>query len=203
MHWRYYTAPLAQEFWLLLSVLDDMARRWERIKSDQGGPSSIFSRFSDLLRTIHHKCELDPTYRHTKMEPLYANEFAVCRSQSRHWISPETLVACLDHARSELNVRPPEQSQPVSRFSNVHLMQGSDTTTAQYGGLGRISRQSSISSPVSPSDPNVGDSLLATVETLLDPSFTSADRVVSFDDLISNGMSEAPMSWDFAQDSWP
>ncbi|KAJ4300858.1 hypothetical protein N0V90_002946 [Kalmusia sp. IMI 367209] len=196
LQWRYYLTPIASEFWLLLQSLDDMARRWQPYTtSDEMRAGNLFSRFAERLRTIHARCELDPTFRIDRTEPLYQDTTNSGPQSSRHWIQPSELALHIEKMRSAMNLAATPQTVARNTTSSQDIDAHND------GSQARISVQPGMTwDPMASMEPSVDeDNLLAISQALMGPDFTGLDRIVSFDEMMLGGISETPMNWDFGQ----
>jgi hypothetical protein len=155
--------------------------------------TSIFARFAGRLRTIHAKCNLEPLYRVDRAEPLFEDMTATPNVRVRHWYTPRDLATCIEQSRPEINTTSNGQRQ---------VLVGHNITQSQQDNI--VDRESSVFQnqvnvpwgAVSLGDTNQEDEgLLAISQSLLDPDFTSMDRIVSFEDMMVENISEA---WDFS-----
>ncbi|KAL5317990.1 hypothetical protein ACEPPN_015094 [Leptodophora sp. 'Broadleaf-Isolate-01'] len=233
-HWRYHSAPLAQEFWLLVCSLDDMSRRWQQTptpaaesRTKQRPTACIFSRFAERLRAVHARCELDPSYRIDKTEPLYEAKLEATSRRptatALHCIVPEelpTYIAQKSKSASAAasgktgpplppvivgNNNPPfplvEGERTTISHSHSHESRDLDSRynadTQQWGGRGGMANN--VQPQPQPEDEEEGlneaADLLAISQALTVQDFTSMDRIVSFDEMMLSGISEA-MNWD-------
>ncbi|OLN86378.1 putative transcriptional regulatory protein C1683.13c-like protein 2 [Colletotrichum chlorophyti] len=63
LQWRYESeAALATEFWTLIQILDEMARRWAGPHSLQPARDNLAGKYSRKLTEMHSRCREDPTY---------------------------------------------------------------------------------------------------------------------------------------------
>lgn len=195
VQWRHHGAQLSSAFWLLLESLDTMAVRWAAHReAGQLRLASIFSRFTGRLRTIHANCNLDHSYRIDRSESLYETVALAEKERVRHWVSPNDLASCLEQNRTEIGSTRREQA-PVQEAHDGGSLQRDEVTNPSTLAF---SNQADM-----PWDPmnlsRLGDggsdngSLLAISQSLLDPDFTSMDRIVSFDEMMLGNISE---TWD-------
>jgi len=195
VQWSHHRTQLSSVFWLLLESLDTMAARWAAHReAGQMRLVSIFSRFAGRLRTIHANCNLDLSYRIDRSEPLYEIVASASKKRVRHWVSPNDLASCLEQNRTEIGSARQGQTPIQVSHDSASLQQDEMTNCPDLA----FSNQADM-----PWDPmnlsQLGDggsdngSLLAISQSLLDPDFTSMDRIVSFDEMMLGNISE---TWD-------
>jgi hypothetical protein len=158
--------------------------------------TSIFARFAGRLRTIHARCNLEPLYRVDRVEPLFEDMTATPNVRVRHWYTPRDLATCIEQSRPEINttstgqrqelvghkIAKSQQDKPFDRDSSVFQTQVNDPWSAvDVESLGGTNQED--------------EDLLAISQSLLDPDFASMDRIVSFEDMMVENISEA---WDFS-----
>ncbi|KAF2021570.1 hypothetical protein BU24DRAFT_338313 [Aaosphaeria arxii CBS 175.79] len=193
LYWRSFAGPIAPQFALLLQNLDDMHRRVQlRHRVDTLGPVSIFSRLSGRLRTIHARCESDPSYEIDRTEALYGRSSTRCEKPQRHWLPPDGLRVYLEQSRAGLNLTTPEliRSYPATLNSvpapGAPIPGFGDTTEFQWNLADN------------PKDMSTGlnaDSNISEIsQSLMGDDFMNMDRIVSFDDMF-NCASETSMDW--------
>ncbi|GJD04849.1 hypothetical protein ColKHC_13674 [Colletotrichum higginsianum] len=62
VHWRYYDAELAPEFWILVDSMEEMARRWVGPVLREKNGRCLAGKYAAQLRELHRKCEADPRF---------------------------------------------------------------------------------------------------------------------------------------------
>ncbi|KAH4181953.1 hypothetical protein HBI81_217930 [Parastagonospora nodorum] len=195
IQWRHHRTQLSPAFWLLLESLDTMGARWAAHReAGQLRLTSIFSRFAGRLRTMHANCNLDSSYRIDLSEPLYENVPSTSKTRVRHWVSPNDLVSCLEQNRTEVGSTRQEQAPAQVVHDGAPLQQDEMPNRPNLA----FSNQADMPwDPMNLSQLGEGGSdngsLLAISQSLLDPDFTSMDRIVSFDEMMLGNISE---TWD-------
>ncbi|KAJ5724969.1 uncharacterized protein N7483_006326 [Penicillium malachiteum] len=63
VHWRYYSVPLASEFFTLISSLQNMARRWVGILSEKSPNTCLPGSYAIRLKMVYKKSQRDPSFR--------------------------------------------------------------------------------------------------------------------------------------------
>jgi hypothetical protein len=168
-----------------------MAVRWAAHREPgQFLITSLFSRFSGHLRTIHANHNLDPSYQIDRSEPLYKHVPGTSIARVRHWASATDLAACLEQSRPEVRttragleqapVPPQQQEKVLNRHQPAFYGQPNMTWDAMH-----------VRQLAEEGRDDCG--LLAISQSLLDPDFTTMDRIVSFDEMMLGNISE---TWD-------
>jgi hypothetical protein len=158
--------------------------------------TSIFARFAGRLRTIQAKCNLEPSYRVDRAEPLFEDVAATPSARVRHWYTPRDLATCLEQSRPEINTTSTGQRQVLVADNIGQPRQDNiaDRDSSVFHNQVDVPWSAMDVEPLDGTDQE-DEGLLAISQSLLDPDFTSMDRIVSFEDMMVENMSEA---WDFS-----
>ncbi|KAH7078718.1 fungal-specific transcription factor domain-containing protein [Paraphoma chrysanthemicola] len=191
VHSRENDTPLAQAFWHLLESLDTMALRWAT--PSQLMSTSLFSTFADRIRTIHANCEMDLSYKIDRSEPLQVRIPASSVASARQWWSKHQQATYVQQHSSEFDAASHTQTKHavaqdanISRQNDALETQNSvfaDPTDAPWGPINVVGAAAE--------NGNYED-LLAISQSLLDPDFTSMNRIVSFEDMM---LGDIPETW--------
>ncbi|KAK2060415.1 hypothetical protein LY76DRAFT_682747 [Colletotrichum caudatum] len=192
VHWRYYDAELAPEFWILVESLEEMARRWVGPALREKHGHCLAGKYSAQLCDLHRKCEADPQFN--------VDVLGYSSGISSQGCSPAARTPAFTHqqgnalfAQHSKKTAPPASSSPTAPnrtmavsqprpppiFTNQHppgqLRQGS-----MVGPIG-----SSLPMPgFTPRDSDAPDELSAISHMLMDQRFIEMDRIISFDDMM-------------------
>ncbi|KAH7385142.1 fungal-specific transcription factor domain-containing protein, partial [Cadophora sp. MPI-SDFR-AT-0126] len=188
-HWRYFAAPLAQEFWSLVYCLDDMASRWQTPTEmpQEKQSTSLFSRFAECLRDKHSRCEFDPSYQVGKAMPLQEYTPEASGSYTRHFISPDELPAFVKK-RSQLSfvVSSNVASMPSIRDNSlVEVLR-----TPNHQERGNLDHRPNIPWNAVPAyveplnESLIEEDLLGIPGVFTFQDFTGMDRIVNFDEMM-------------------
>jgi hypothetical protein len=168
-----------------------MASRWATCRElGQLRPTSLFSRFAGRLRTIHANCTLDLSFQIDRSEPLYKHIPSDRNVRARHWVSPNDLEACLEQTRSDLTTSLHTSHDTIAIGQNNI----DDNRASAFEPQLNAPWDEMDVGQVAEGDQDHGD-LLAISQSLLDPEFSSMDRIISFDDMM---LGNIPESWNLS-----
>jgi hypothetical protein len=178
----------------MVQSLDDMGRRSEPfILPNETHTTNLFHHFADRLRSMQAQCELEPSFQIDRQEAICEISHSSTRSYPRHWMTPSELVAYME--RPDLGLKlvetmqaPIHQNNPLSEVARgIDDAQVTDDTQRCMPWV-----HGDLNETLLP-----GDNLMAISEALMGPGFTDLDRIVSFDEMMMSGITEAPTNWDF------
>ncbi|KAK1579652.1 fungal-specific transcription factor domain-containing protein [Colletotrichum navitas] len=209
VHWRYYDAELAPEFWVLVESMEEMARRWVgpilREKLDQ----CLAGKYAARLRELHRNCEADP---HFNIDVL---GYSSCTSSRA--CSPAAQTPTFTHQqgnntpfaqhsnrmapRASLSSMAPNQATAASqsRPPPIYANQQSPSQLRHGSMIGPMGSSLPMAS-FTPRDSDAPDELSAISHMLMDQRFMEMDRIISFDDMMftaqtaNNGNSGMPVN---------
>ncbi|KAH7073249.1 fungal-specific transcription factor domain-containing protein [Paraphoma chrysanthemicola] len=189
VHSRKYDTPLVQAFWHLLECLDTMALRWatpSQLKSP-----SLFSEFADRIRTIHTNCEMDLSYQIDRSEPLQVRTSASSVPSARHWWSKHQQATYVQQHSSEFDAASYTQAKHAVAQDSQRLRQNDALETQNSAFTVRTDVPwGPMDAGDVAADSGSYEDLLAISQSLLDPNFTSLNRIVSFEDMMLGNINE-------------
>ncbi|GJC84374.1 hypothetical protein ColLi_07212 [Colletotrichum liriopes] len=201
VHWRYYDAELAHEFWILVESMEEMAKRWVGPILREKHAQCLAGKYAAQLRELHRKCEADPQFN--------VDVLGYSSSISGQGCSPAAQTPAFSHQQgnalfAQHSNRMPNGAQPDN--DSITIQAPPIFTNQQSSGQ---LRQSSVIGPMgspmpmtgfTPRDPDAPDELSAISHMLMDQRFMEMDRIISFDDMMftaqtaNNGNASMPVN---------
>ncbi|KAK1994620.1 hypothetical protein LX36DRAFT_641127 [Colletotrichum falcatum] len=192
VHWRYYDAELAPEFWILVESMEEMARRWVGPVLREKHPQCLSGKYAAQLRELHRKCEADPQFN--------VDVLGYSSGINSQGCSPAAQTPAFTHqqgnallAQHSKRTGPPASSSPMAPSQTTAVSQSRPPPIlANQQPQGQM-RQGSMVGPMGSSLPMVGftpresdapDELSAISHMLMDQRFIEMDRIISFDDMM-------------------
>ncbi|KAH7114283.1 hypothetical protein B0J11DRAFT_584717 [Dendryphion nanum] len=194
-HSRHYSESLAPAFWTLLQCLEDMSQLWQghaMVDDAQRPKQTLFSRFALRLQQMYAKCQLDPLYTMDNSEPLYDCVGESSHEPASNGIQMQTLTTVsrpsIPTARSGLTDAGDDHASSTYHYTSPSSIAPDRRGTYMAPSLEPWRHQTANSAH---------DDLAAVSQTLMGADFGDMDRIVSFDEMMLNGISEAPTLWNF------
>ncbi|KAK1982734.1 fungal-specific transcription factor domain-containing protein [Colletotrichum cereale] len=208
VHWRYYDAELAPEFWILVESMEEMAKRWVgpilRGKHDH----CLAGKYAAQLRELHRKCEADPQFN--------VDVLGYSSGIGGQGCSPAAQTPAFTHqqgnalfAQHSNRMAPPASSSPIAPNQTTAVSQSRPPSVFASQQPPAQLRQGSMVGPMgssmpmasfTPRDPDAPDELSAISHMLMDQRFIEMDRIISFDDMMftaqtaNNGNASMPVN---------
>ncbi|KAI3546309.1 hypothetical protein CSPX01_04388 [Colletotrichum filicis] len=207
VHWRYYDAELAPEFWTLVESMEEMAKRWVGPILKEKHAQCLAGKYAAQLRDLHRKCQADPQFT--------VDVLGYSSGVGGQGCSPAAQTPAFSHqqgnalfAQSSNRMAPPvssplapnqttglSQSRPPPIFPNQQP-QGQMRQGSMMGPMGSPMPMTGFT----PRDSDAPDELSAISHMLMDQRFMEMDRIISFDDMMftaqtaNNGNASMPVN---------
>ncbi|KAJ0329889.1 hypothetical protein COL5a_003715 [Colletotrichum fioriniae] len=207
VHWRYYDAELAPEFWTLVESMEEMAKRWVGPILKEKHAQCLAGKYAAQLRDLHRKCQADPQFT--------VDVLGYSSGVTGQGCSPAAQTPAFSHqqgnalfAQSSNRMAPPvssplapnqttglSQPRPPPIFSNQQP-QGQMRQGSMMGPMGSPMPMTGFT----PRDSDAPDELSAISHMLMDQRFMEMDRIISFDDMMftaqtaNNGNATMPVN---------
>ncbi|KAK1624043.1 hypothetical protein BDP81DRAFT_398997 [Colletotrichum phormii] len=191
VHWRYYDAELAPEFWTLVESMEEMAKRWVGPILKEKHAQCLAGKYAAQLRDLHRKCQADPQFT--------VDVLGYSSGISGQGCSPAAQTPAFSHqqgnalfAQSSIRRAPPASS-PLAPSQTTALSQPRPPPIFQNQQSQGQMRQGSMMGPMgspmpmtgfTPRDSDAPDELSAISHMLMDQRFMEMDRIISFDDMM-------------------
>lgn len=173
VHWRYYGAELAPEFWLLVECLDDMSKRWAGSVGSLGTGCDLAGKYGSQLRALHSQCSEDADFC---LDALgYAADGFPEQSVRHQPREPHAM-----NGERGIPAEIPPQAAPASNLEPVGNTPGNPQAPVSAV---RLSSMLQTSPTRRHFEQHSQDELSAISTALMDQDFTQLDRVISFDDM--------------------
>ncbi|KAK1466268.1 hypothetical protein CCUS01_01117 [Colletotrichum cuscutae] len=207
VHWRYYDAELAPEFWTLVESMEEMAKRWVGPILKEKHAQCLAGKYAAQLRDLHRKCQADPQFT--------VDVLGYSSGVGGQGCSPAAQTPAFSHqqgnalfAQSSNRMAPPVSS-PLAPNQTIGLSQPRPPpifpNQQPQGQMRQGSMMGSMGSPMpmtgfTPRDSDAPDELSAISHMLMDQRFMEMDRIISFDDMMftaqtaNNGNASMPVN---------
>ncbi|KAK0368872.1 hypothetical protein CLIM01_13767 [Colletotrichum limetticola] len=207
VHWRYYDAELAPEFWILVESMEEMAKRWVGPILKEKHAQCLAGKYAAQLRDLHRKCQADPQFT--------VDVLGYSSGVGGQGCSPAAQTPAFSHqqgnalfAQSSNRMAPPVSS-PLAPNQTIGLSQPRPPpifpNQQPQGQMRQGSMMGSMGSPMpmtgfTPRDSDAPDELSAISHMLMDQRFMEMDRIISFDDMMftaqtaNNGNASMPVN---------
>ncbi|KZL63105.1 fungal specific transcription factor [Colletotrichum incanum] len=191
VHWRYYDAELAHEFWILVESMEEMAKRWVGPILREKHAQCLAGKYAAQLRELHRKCEADPQFNVDVLGYSSGISGQGCSSAAQ---TPDFSHQQGNALFAQHNNRmAPPASSPMAPNQATTVSQSRPppifTSQQSPGQLRQGSMVGPMGSPMpmagyTPRDPDAPDELSAISHMLMDQRFIEMDRIISFDDMM-------------------
>ncbi|OHE99868.1 hypothetical protein CORC01_04769 [Colletotrichum orchidophilum] len=192
VHWRYYDAELASEFWTLVESMEEMAKRWVGPILKEKHAQCLAGKYAAQLRDLHRKCQADPQFT--------VDVLGYSSGISGQGCSPAAQTPAFSHQQGNAlfaqspNRMAPRVPSPLGPNRTTGLSSQPRPTPIfqnqqSHGQVRQGSMMGPMGSPMpmsgfTPRDSDAPDELSAISHMLMDQRFMEMDRIISFDDMM-------------------
>ncbi|KAK1969242.1 hypothetical protein LY78DRAFT_630224 [Colletotrichum sublineola] len=192
VHWRYYDAELAPEFWILIESMEEMARRWVGPVLREKHGQCLAGKYAAQLRELHRKCEADPQFNVDVLGYSSGIRSQECSpaTQSPAFTHQQGNALFVQHSNrmaptASSSPIPPNHTTAVSQARPPPIFTNQQTPgQLRQGSMAGIMGSSLSMASFTPRETDAPDELSAISHMLMDQRFIEMDRIISFDDMM-------------------